>query len=481
MDIKPADSSPVLRWILRVTARLLCLGACLAAAAQDPTFESFKPREQHQMEWVEWHCSKLGGVKWVRVGPADSRFTVSEDGKVLRFQVPPDAPVGPQLVSVFHGAGASGGSAHKERIADRPLLVLPERGAAPAPPAVVAFCQVYITQAVQRMDGSVPLVADRDGMLRVFLRADRGNARRPAVRVRLRTAGAETLNQVIEPAGPGVPTVLDEDRLSSSWNLFLPGRLIRPGTTVQVEPVALPGFPEGEPRALDVRVVPPLRITFHPVRMEAAAGRPAGDVTEANLAVWVDALRRMLPVAEIDARLGAEFPTREKCLDPKSVEKLLVSLDETYCPESPAEDGRYHVGVFRVPPSGRNLGMAGGSTRELHFSSMICADALDTFSEFTAPQVLVHEFCHLQGRLHPEGTNLEDGVDRVDHEFPYPGGFIGVSGFDVAARAPRSPLLCHDLMTYQPPYWISDCTYLGVLEFLTLRSSSAAPHPGPGP
>jgi hypothetical protein len=180
----------------------------------------------------------------------------------------------------------------------------------------------------------------------------RGNALRPAVRVRLHTAGVETLDEVLEAEGLGVPTVLDEDRLSSSWNLFLPGRLIQPGTTVQAERIPAPGagpaapplrFPEGDaPRALKVRTVPPIRVTFHPIRLEASAGSPVGDVTRANLEAWAEPLRRMLPVAHLEGVLGAEFRTREHCLDHRSVGELLFEMLREYDegPPHPAGHGR---------------------------------------------------------------------------------------------------------------------------------------------
>jgi hypothetical protein len=47
----------------------------------------------------------------------------------------------------------------------------------------------YITQAVQTLDRSVPLVARRDGVLRVFLRASAANHAAPTVRVTITGGG----------------------------------------------------------------------------------------------------------------------------------------------------------------------------------------------------------------------------------------------------------------------------------------------------
>src|SRR5690606_31127557 len=48
----------------------------------------------------------------------------------------------------------------------------------------------YITQGVQRANGSIPLIAGRDGLLRVFARANALNDVAPAVRVQLYRDGS---------------------------------------------------------------------------------------------------------------------------------------------------------------------------------------------------------------------------------------------------------------------------------------------------
>ena len=58
---------------------------------------------------------------------------------------------------------------------------------APAPdggPLNLVIDGLYITQSVQTYDGAVPLVAGRDGLLRVFVKATVPNVEQPAVRVR---------------------------------------------------------------------------------------------------------------------------------------------------------------------------------------------------------------------------------------------------------------------------------------------------------
>jgi len=65
------------------------------------------------------------------------------------------------------GGGSQGGSA-------RPGSVIPV-GAVAQEPLRIGMHGWYVTQAVQKLDRSVPLVAGRDGVLRVFLTANAAN------------------------------------------------------------------------------------------------------------------------------------------------------------------------------------------------------------------------------------------------------------------------------------------------------------------
>jgi hypothetical protein len=63
----------------------------------------------------------------------------------------------------------------------------------------------YLTQATQRYDGSVALVAGRDAVLRVFALASQANAAKPAVRVRLYHGSALVQTYLVPASAAGVP------------------------------------------------------------------------------------------------------------------------------------------------------------------------------------------------------------------------------------------------------------------------------------
>src|SRR5687767_5337692 len=89
----------------------------------------------------------------------------------------------------------------------------------------VNFCidGAYITQAVQTYDNSVPLIAGRNGLLRVFVRASTTNAAQPAVRARFYDQGGTLINTMtLSAPTASVPNLIDESMLGASWNAQIP-------------------------------------------------------------------------------------------------------------------------------------------------------------------------------------------------------------------------------------------------------------------
>src|SRR5690606_36197593 len=146
----------------------------------------------------------------------------------------------------------------------------------------------YITQSVQRSDGSVPLVAGRDGLVRVFARGNALDTEAPPVRVRIYQGGNLVHTEVVAASTATVPIDPDEASITSTWNVQLPGSLIQPGASmlVDIDPSNVVTetnesdntYPAtGTPLALDVRTLPVLRARLVPVLQEPNG--LLGDVT----------------------------------------------------------------------------------------------------------------------------------------------------------------------------------------------------------
>jgi hypothetical protein len=85
---------------------------------------------------------------------------------------------------------------------------------------------------------------------------------------------------------------------------------------------------------------------------------------------------------------------------------------------------------------------------------------------------------HAHGLQHaPCGAGLDPG--SVDPEFPYPGGLVGVWGYDPARARLLDPAVTADLMGYCEGIWVSDYTYLRLYQrSQTVSLADWQPPPG---
>jgi hypothetical protein len=118
---------------------------------------------------------------------------------------------------------------------------------------------------------------------------------------------------------------------------------------------------------------------------------------------------------------------------------------------------RYHYGVAKVTyPSGvAGIGYVPGK-------AALGWDYLPSGSS-----VMAHELGHNFNRFHsPCG-----GPAGIDQEYPsngfYSGGRIGVYGYDQISESLKNPEVYTDIMGYCNSQWISDYTYVGIMNYLT--------------
>jgi hypothetical protein len=320
---------------------------------------------------------------------------------------------------------------------------------------------VYLTQSVQTYAGTVPLVANRDGYLRVFVTASEANAGSPDVRVRFYSAGALVSEQTIVRTGP-TPLAPQEGSLASSWNLAVPRSLIQPNLSLRitVDPANLVpetnesdnDFPSGGLALTpEVRTAAQFRVTLVPI-VTSVDGR-TGNLTVANRDQYLAAAMKMHPLSTFDATVGGSL-TIEAGVPALEADNANNSwntvLGELYARRVADGSSRYYLGV--VNPS-YSSGVAG--IGYVGFPAALAWDKLPS-----AASVAAHEWGHNWGRQHaPCG-----GAGNPDQFYPYAGGTIGVFGLDVAA-AVLKPATSHDLMGYCSDEWISDYTYGAVMNF----------------
>ncbi len=209
---------------------------------------------------------------------------------------------------------------------------------------------LYLTQSTQTYGSTVPLVAGRTGYLRVFVVASQGNSARPNVRVQLSAQGVPTRSFTLTSSSP-VPERVNEGSLGGSWNLEVPGSLIRPGFTVvaEVDPEnaveesneADNRFPASGSKALAVQAVPAARIRFISVQQGFEA---PGDVS--NTARLLDVARRLHPLNGVDIDVDpAVFPTAALGPRGEGWGQMLSDLDGKRVAEG---TDRIYYGVVRL-------------------------------------------------------------------------------------------------------------------------------------
>jgi hypothetical protein len=327
---------------------------------------------------------------------------------------------------------------------------------------------VYLVQSVQTYDRSVPLIRDRDALLRVFVTANQVNTAMPDVDVTLYSNGEAIAELTIPAPNPTTPLAPDEAALNSSWNVILDRSLLLSDlsivATVDAANLVAEGdesdntFPaSGTPLPLDVRTTAPFRVTFVPV-ITRANGRQ-GNVTQANRGDYLETTMRVHPLASWDATVHAAYTTdTDLALQSDNGNNAWsVILGEILTLRQSEGGTRYYYGVVNPTYSGgvAGVGYIGGPV------------AIGWDKAGSRSGVAAHEWGHNWGRRHaPCG-----GAGNPDNGYPYSGGVTGVIGYDVVNEALK-PADAHDLMGYCSEEWISDYTYLGVMSWRSAESVS---------
>ena len=308
----------------------------------------------------------------------------------------------------------------------------------------------YLTQASQSLDYPVPLVAGEDALLRVFLKTgEEMEIPMPPVRASFYRDGHIMYVADAPGEATSVPDVFDEDVLTATANVRVPGAIVTPGVEVVIEidpeetldPLygASGRIPETGTMPLDVRELPTFDLTLIPYLWVdgpdlSVLSAINGITPESDL---MRPTRDLLPVNDFNLTV---HPPVWTSVDPisDSVGTLGPELEVIYA----VEGGRgYYMGIFRAAGPSGLLGIA---------------QAIPSFLSFSIlnPNVIAHELGHNLNLFHaPCG-----GAGGPDPFFPYDDGSIGVSGYDMLNESLVSPQTW-DLMSYCEPMWISDYSF----------------------
>ena len=346
----------------------------------------------------------------------------------------------------------------------------------PPPPAMdLSVDSWYITQSSQTYSGSVPLVANRDGFLRIFVKANLANDAVPVVRVTL-DSGSPV--DIPAPSGvtalSGVPTAVSEGNLNLSWNLIIAGAAIHTGMTVKIELDPQDLIVEGNEANNLVDATPVVQtakvfpITLVPVVQSTLTGNVT---TGRTLGSWMDRFQRMYPIANggIDVLQRSSALTTTANLNTGSTSnpggasqtgwaQLLGELEALRVGEA---SSRYYYGVVNVSYGSGIAGLG-----YVGLPSALGWDKTGYSDGGNYPEILAHEVGHNLDQSHANCGN-PTGIDPFWLTAPasYANGAIGVYGYDVANSALKAPSAYKDIMAYCSPVWVSDFTYRNIMDF----------------
>jgi len=326
----------------------------------------------------------------------------------------------------------------------------------------VSVDNVYLTQATQRLDGTVALVANRDALLRVFVTANTANIARPDVRVRIYDGASLLQTTTLTAPEVGVRTSIAEGTLTSTWNTVVPAVNVRTTMKVLVDVDPSSTLSEanrtdniwprgGTPQSVAVSVVPAFNVRFVPVTVAGLTG----NVSDANRESFLTSTRRFMPIKDVVADVRAPFTSSAPALvadDANSGWLTVLSELNALRTTDGAPNTTHYYGVVKVSYTSGIAGLGYVPGRA----------AIGWDYQPSNDGVAVHEWGHNFSRPHtPCGVS-------GDAAYPYAGGQIGVYGWNSSSNALVNSNAT-DVMGYCSNTWISDWTWSNVMNY---RASS---------
>ncbi|MBK6695559.1 MAG: hypothetical protein IPG50_25605 [Myxococcales bacterium] len=353
-------------------------------------------------------------------------------------------------------------------------------GLAIAEIALFQGVKVTVAKAGAKATRTVPIVAGRDGLVRVYVTPENGYVAK-AVRAELHLVSD----------GKGLPIAVDtktiaaassDNAMASTFNFEVPGANLPAGVTFFVQLIDEGAAPvptatanaaqypvNGVAESLDVAAGPgALKIMLVPMRYGADGSNRVPDTSPAILEELRKKTLELYPVPAVNitvhdpVQFGGVISGTGAGWD-----AALASVTQLRMQEKPAADV-YYYGVFAPGTTLTNyctgscvLGLSNLASSVTDASQRASIGVL--YNNAATFGTLPHELGHAHGRRHaPCG-----GVAGADPSYPYQDGTIGVFGYSIVTKQLKNPgatTTPHDFMSYCGPEWTSDYTFKALFD-----------------
>lgn len=316
-----------------------------------------------------------------------------------------------------------------------------------------------------------PVVADRPGMMRVYVTPESGWQPRE-VTVELRLSANDATFPVLRETKTIHAASTDED-VASTFNLEIPAESLPQGVAFQVALTAPDGddaatagnskgrFPsDGGIEELGAERSGKVRVVLVPVKYDAdGSGRVPG-VGDKELALYKSTLMRLYPTSEVELTARAPFAWSSTISSNGGGFSQVLRAITQLRQEDKVEKDVYYYGLL-TPTDSMQSYCRGGCVTGLSpvvdtpSASGMRASIGIGYGNAESASTMAHELGHAHGRAHaPCG-----GPQGVDPRYPYQGGSIGAWGYDIFSKTLISPAKGRDIMGYCRNEWVSDYTY----------------------
>jgi len=344
---------------------------------------------------------------------------------------------------------------------------------------------------------NAPVVIGRPALVRVFVTPDpEWEPREVSVRLHVSNAsGAQPIQAI--PRLVDAPSA--EDPMGAAFTFDVPGEQLtgdasysvdirdsqpdKPGST---NGAVWPELGEASFRAEDS--FGPLSLVLVPFRYDADGSGRLPDLGEGQLKKFTDLMFGTYPVPALDLQIHAPIPwTTPVVKSGQGFGSVLQATLRLRIQEA-APTNVYYYGV--IAPANSLIEFCGVGACVAGVGSLPASPddvfrrgsmGLSFVNDQQAPLTFVHEIGHAHGRAHAPCTPPGVPLRAVDSAYPYAQGFTGIWGNDLTAGTLKDPARHHDLMSYCPPYWVSDYTFNALFQRIVALNQNARWLPPTGP